>query len=168
MKENGTGKPRSGDAQDILDSIRRLVRGLRHSSIEAERRHGLSSAQLFVLSTLADSGTPLSVNDLAARTLTHQSSVSVVASKLFARGLIRKRRATADSRRVELVLTERGKRALGKDPEPLQGRLIEAIEGLDPVLRHRLARGFREILAASGLDREKAALFFEDSPANRA
>lgn len=163
MKKNDFQRNRPNvEAQIILDSIRKLVRGLRQSSLETERRRGLSSAQLFVLNTLSLSPEPLSVNELAARTLTHQSSVSVVASKLVARGFVRKRRSASDSRRADLVITDSGRRALGKNPEPVQERLITAIQGLPPATRRGLAAGFEKLLEASGFDREKATLFFED------
>src|SRR4051812_49679467 len=69
--------------REVLDAIRRVVRTLREASRHSDRVVGVSAAQLFVLQRLA--GTRgLSVNELAARTLTHQSSVSVVVSKLAA------------------------------------------------------------------------------------
>src|ERR671938_1731164 len=68
-----------------LDAIRRLVRGLRLAARASEREAGLSAAQLFVLQQLAESPAE-SINELAARTLTHQSSVSVVVRRLVERG----------------------------------------------------------------------------------
>ena len=61
----------------IMDALRRVVRALRVSARTAERRFGISGAQLFVLERLAEASAP-SVDDLAKRTLTHQSSVSLV------------------------------------------------------------------------------------------
>lgn len=163
MKKQDRKRNDSGaEAQFILDSIRKLVRGLRESSLESERRLGLSSAQLFVLNTLAHSDAPLSVNELAARTLTHQSSVSVVVTKLVKRGFVRKQRSVLDSRRAELAISEMGRRAIGKNPEPVQERLIAAIRGLPPRTRAGLATGFESLLKASKFDREPAGLFFED------
>ena len=66
--------------RQVLDAIRRVVRTLREASRHSEKAAGISAAQLFVLQRLAGTG-GLSVNELAARTLTHQSSVSVVVSK---------------------------------------------------------------------------------------
>ena len=67
------------EARTILDSIRGIVQVLRESSRAAEERVGLSGAQLFVLQKLGEGG-GASLNELAARTRTHQSSVSVVVS----------------------------------------------------------------------------------------
>ncbi len=72
----------------ILNGIRLIVQDLREASRAAEARLGLSGAQIFVLQTLAE--TPgISVNELSARTYTHQSSVSVVLKRLIQRGLVR-------------------------------------------------------------------------------
>src|SRR4051794_8130303 len=77
----GDGTGGGGDVRAIMDAIRRIVRVLRVSSRAAEKQVGLSGAQLFVLHKLAD--TPaLSLNELADRTRTHQSSVSVVVQRL--------------------------------------------------------------------------------------
>ena len=57
-----------------LDGIRRILRDLRVSSRAAEQELGLSGAQLFVLQQLAQAPAE-SLNELANRTRTHQSSV---------------------------------------------------------------------------------------------
>ena len=64
----------STSPQRVLDSIRRIVRLLREGTRASEDAVGLSAAQLFVLQKL-DPAVPLSLNELAARTLMHQSSV---------------------------------------------------------------------------------------------
>ncbi|HVZ71455.1 MAG TPA: MarR family transcriptional regulator, partial [Polyangia bacterium] len=97
-----------GSTRAVLDGVRHLVRTLRESSREAERAVGVSAAQLFVLQRLSGGG-PLSVNELAARTLTHQSSVSVVVAKLARRGLVARARAADDARRLEVTLTPAGR-----------------------------------------------------------
>ena len=77
----GTHVSRGADVQAVLDGVRRIVQALRASSRWAEQHVGLSGAQLFVLQKLAE--TPgMSVNELAERTHTHQSSVSTVVSRL--------------------------------------------------------------------------------------
>src|SRR6188508_2107958 len=72
---------RPHETRAILDAVRRIVRDLHESSRASEKQVGLSGAQLFVLQTLAQSP-GASLNDLAARTHTHQSSVSTVVAKL--------------------------------------------------------------------------------------
>src|ERR1700688_4078890 len=112
MGTNTSGRPAHPTAprtREVLDAIRRMVQALRESSRLAESRVGLSGAQLFVLRTAADSP-GLSLNELAARTRTHQSSVSVVVTRLAQKGLVQKRTADGDARRVEVRLSPSGRR----------------------------------------------------------
>src|SRR6195952_2402515 len=114
-------------SQDVMDALRRIVRALRESSRASERSIGLSAAQVFVLHRLA--GAPaLSLNELAQRTLTHQSSVSVVVSKLVRRGVVARVPSTIDARRVEIALTRRGRSLIEKVPGAApQDRLIAGL-----------------------------------------
>src|SRR5882762_8351764 len=78
---------RTADTRALLDSVRRIARTLHESSRAAEKQVGVTGAQLFVLQKLAESPAA-SLSDLAARTHTHESSVSTVVSRLVARGLV--------------------------------------------------------------------------------
>lgn len=151
-----------GETQEILDSIRRIVQGLRVSSRMAEKRAGVSGAQLFVLQALAQSK-GLSINELAARTQTHQSSVSAVVTKLEERGLILRSRDPRDARRMSLQLSPSGRRLLKKVPATTQERMLAALEAMPARDRARLARLLQSLVAATGLSQKPAPLFFEES-----
>lgn len=152
---------RSAEAQAILDGLRRLVRELRLASSLAERTLKVSGAQLYVLHALArEDG--LSVNELAGRTLTHQSSVSVVAAKLVQRGWVRGRRSASDARRLELSLTAAGRALIRRAPEPIQDRLVAAIERLPGAQRGALAEALTRVVREVGLATGPAPLFFEE------
>jgi DNA-binding MarR family transcriptional regulator len=145
----------------ILNGIRLIVQDLREASRAAEARFGLSGAQLFVLQTLAATS-GMSVNELAARTYTHQSSVSVVVKKLVRRRLVRARRAKADARRLELALTAAGVKVTRRAPDAAQARLIAGLEGLSPAQRRQLAGGVRRLVRGMGVEGREAAMFLED------
>ena len=163
MKSGRSGKAGTGDdIRDVLDSFRRIVRLIRLSSREAEREVGLSGAQLFVLQKLAETKV-LSVNDLAERTHTHQSSVSVVAQTLVDKGLIARARAADDARRLELTLTSAAKALLRKAPGAAQDRLIEAIERLPAATRKQLAGGLAKLVEEAGLSDVDAPMLMEES-----
>ncbi|HEX2656684.1 MAG TPA: MarR family winged helix-turn-helix transcriptional regulator [Polyangia bacterium] len=149
----------------VLDGIRHIVRTLREASRAAERAVGLSAAQLFVMQRLASAGS-LSVNELAERTLTHQSSVSVVVAKLAQRGLVERQRAASDARRLEVTLTAAGRAALSRAPAATQDRLIAALALLGRPARIRLAADLQMLLDAMGVDRRHAPMFFE-APASK-
>lgn len=120
----------------MLDAIRRIVQVLRTSSQDSERQVGLTAAQLFALQQLARLP-GASINELAARTFTHQSSVSVVVQRLVARKLVAKVPSKDDRRKVRLALTDAGRAVLHRSPEPVQDRLVAGIAAL-PVLQRRM------------------------------
>src|SRR5262245_42408328 len=96
------------DGRVALNAIRRIVRALRESAAVAEAKTGITGSQLFVLKILARARV-MSVNELAAETFTHQSTVSVVVGKLVEQKLVRKTASAHDQRRAELVVTAKGR-----------------------------------------------------------
>lgn len=158
MGANTYGRP---GTREVLDGVRRIVHALRESSRRAEQRVGLSGAQLFVLQKLAESP-GASVNELAERTHTHQSSVSMVVARLVERGLVRRTTSAADRRRLELTLAPRGRALAGQAPDVAQDRLIRAIDALPAARRRLLGQTLNELAdAVHGADRVPA-MFFED------
>jgi DNA-binding MarR family transcriptional regulator len=150
------------DIEPVFNALRRIVHALHGASRETERRLGVTSAQLFVLTQLR--ATPsLSINALAERTMTHQSTVSVVVRRLVRRKLVKKVRAAADARRVELTLTPSGAALLRRAPEVMQVRLSRAIAHMDESHREALARGLAQLGRELGVDDAPVAMFFETS-----
>jgi DNA-binding MarR family transcriptional regulator len=88
------------------------------------------------------------VNDIAALTFTHQSSVSVVIQRLVARGLVAKVAVDEDRRRQRLDVTAKGRRALADTPVAVQERLIDAIAGLASSKRRALAGALATVALA--------------------
>ena len=145
----------------VLDGVRRIVRALRESSREAERKVGISGAQLFILQQLAG-GPVRSVSELAERTLTHQSSVSVVVQRLVSARLVARSPSRSDRRRSELRLTSRGRDLLRSAPPLAQERLIRAVRALSGPRRAQLASGLSEVAGRMGLGAGAPGMFFEE------
>ena len=149
------------ETRTALEALRRIVQALRVTARDAELRHGLSAAQIFVLHLLARDGAA-SVNELAERSFTHQSSVSVVVARLAAAGLVVSHRSEADRRRAEIALSAPGRALLRRIPEPAQTGLVAAIERVPPDERRQLAHGLEALVREMGIDRGIAGMFFED------
>jgi DNA-binding MarR family transcriptional regulator len=166
MGANRSRHPASaaGEVTAILDAFRGITHALRVASRKAETRVGLSAAQLFVLHKLADAPAA-SLNELAERTHTHQSSVSVVVARLVSQGLVMSIAATSDGRRRELRLTDAGREKIGGEAELVQDRLVEAIRQLPATRRHRLAADLTAIARALDDGKAAPAMFFEEHAA---
>jgi DNA-binding MarR family transcriptional regulator len=152
--------PPESDSQAVLDSIRQIVHALELGSRAAQKTVGLSGAQLFVLQTLA-AATSLSVNELATASRTHQSSVSVVVSRLVEAGFVRRSRSARDARRVELSVTPAGRRLLKAEFVTPQQRLLAALERLPARRLADLRSLLAEVVSASGMELQKIPMFFE-------
>jgi DNA-binding MarR family transcriptional regulator len=146
---------------EVVNGLRRIVRTLHQSHRIAEQRWDLSAAQLLVLQRLAESPT-LSVNELADRTFTHQSTVSVVVTRLVHRGLVRRERADDDQRRAELALTAAGRVLLQRAMTSAQMRLIDAVDAMSTPQLRTLGSGLQHLVDALGVAEEPAGMFFED------
>jgi MarR family transcriptional regulator, lower aerobic nicotinate degradation pathway regulator len=153
---------RAHDTRAVVDAVRRIVRDLHESSRAAEKQVGLSGAQLFVLQKLAESP-GVSLNDLAARTHTHQSSVSTVVARLVQHGLVLRAPAADDARRLELRLSAEGRRLVTRAPDAAPARLIHAIERLPAARRRTLARSLLALTSEMDLAGRAPVMFFDDT-----
>jgi DNA-binding MarR family transcriptional regulator len=149
-----------------MDALRRIVQALRQSARDAEKTTGMSGAQLFVLQTLAPAG-KATIGELARRTRTDQSSVSVVVTRLEERGLVSRRAAPTDARRVEVTLTSRGRKLAATAEPPAQARLVATLEELPEAKLALLRSGLEDLVAGMGQEREPAQLFFEEPAATK-
>lgn len=157
----------SPHAREVLDAIRRIVQALRESSRAAEKHVGLSSAQLFVLHALEEAP-GLSLNDLAERTRTHQSSVSAVVARLTRARLVERGTASGDARRAEVRLSSRGSSRLRRAPRTAQERLVQAVDALPRTDSSRLAALLRRLVDEMGLETRRPAAMFHEPAKRRA
>jgi DNA-binding MarR family transcriptional regulator len=151
----------AGGVTSILDSFRRIIRTLRVASRATEKEFGLSAAQLFVLHALADAPA-LSLNEVAERTRTHQSSVSVVVQRLVERGLVARDPVPGDARRMALSLTPAARQLIVDAPDAPSERLISALERTTPTARTRLATTLARLVAELGADEGPVTMLFEE------
>ena len=140
----------------VLDALRAVARELRVSGRAAEQRVGLHPAQLHALQQLAERPAH-SLAELAERTHTDPSSVSVVVQRLVERGLVVRTPAADDRRRTELAATASGRALARRAPESSTRRLERALSSMgdrDSATLARtlsaLARGLRGAEGADG------------------
>jgi len=150
----------------VVNSLRRIIQAIRLSSSAAHETLGITGAQLFVLQQLAERPGS-SLRELAERTLTDQSSVSVVARRLVAAGHVTRRIAAADARRTELTLSERGRALLRRAPEIAQTRLVASLRGVPASQLRITARVLERAARALSSARAPAPMFFEPPAGKR-
>lgn len=134
---------------------------MRTSAEEIARDTGLTSAQTFVLQLLSRSAAD-SVNELAERTMTDQSSVSAVVSRLEERGLVVRAQSADDGRRTTVALTDAGRELLESRQLTVQARLIRALGFMPAAHVDELEHHLTQLTALMGAAHEPPALLFED------
>jgi DNA-binding MarR family transcriptional regulator len=157
---------RAEHLNDVVNALRRITQALRLSSTVVQDTLGITGAQLFVLQQLAECP-GASLRELADRTLTDQSSVSVVVSRLVDAGHVGRRISQSDGRRTELTLTDTGRWMIERAPELAQSRLVAALRAM-PSSQLRIAatvldRAARAIHPMTG----PAEMFFEPAAVKR-
>ena len=138
------GREARADMVAVVEAIRSIIQTVRNSGRDTEQRLGISSAQLYVLSELRDKPA-LSINELADRTYTHQSSVSMIVARLVEHRLVTRSASSRDGRRLAITLTPAGRAILRKSPDPVQARLVNALQTMSRAELKQLA-GSLEVL----------------------
>jgi DNA-binding MarR family transcriptional regulator len=131
-------KSDDSDVSRSMNAVRAIVRALRINTRAIELEIGISLAQLFVLQQVAERPAD-SLNDLADRTATHQSSVSVVVRRLVERGFVTRNASATDKRRVQIAVTPAGQKLLVGAPLTIQTRLMTALDKMPAADQRALA-----------------------------
>ncbi len=141
-----------------VDSVRRLVNALGESARAVEQRTGLTNAQLFLLRQLEEAR-ELTINELAERALTQQSTVSLLVRRLEDAGFVRRTPSPADRRRVCVALTQRGRSLARRAPKPPLARMIDSLGRMPAAEVDALIRGVGALLVEMRVAAAKAPLF---------
>lgn len=160
------GSVQSDEATTVMIALRRIVRFLRLADREVEAACDLSAAQLFVLHVLVERPAA-SLSEIAARTLTDQSSVSTVVARLVARGLVKRTSSKTDRRRAELRITPAGQRMVDRAPRVPQAPMVAALRALPPAKQADLARALDLLATVFGANDVAPRMLFEDEPPAR-
>ncbi len=149
----------SETADEILRTIRQLVRAISEHSRYLLRNVGLTVPQLACLKAigeLEEAGSELiTVAQVAKEVQLSPATVSRILDRLVHAGLIARSRSDRDRRKVSLALTEVGLERFQSLPTPLQERFLTRLAKLPAAERDRLLDSLRriaELMDATDLD----------------
>jgi DNA-binding MarR family transcriptional regulator len=126
---NDSGIP--PDAMDVLKQFRSVFNTIKHRFQHVEDVCRISGAQLWALSVVARRP-GLRVSDLAKAMAVHQSTASNLIDRLVELKMVTKSRSEQDQRVVHLLPTPEGAALVARAPQPLEGRLPEALGQMNP------------------------------------
>lgn len=153
-------------AQEILRSIRQLVRGISIHSKSLQREVGLTVPQVICLRAIekleADSD-GITVSKISEAVHLSPPTVSRIIERMTSAGLIARQRDADDRRKTSISLTKLGRRRLANLPPPLQDTFLERLDELPLARRKELLAALRclvELMSAA--DIEAAPLLIAD------
>jgi DNA-binding MarR family transcriptional regulator len=144
------------DAEEILRSLRRIVRAVSLHSHELRREAGLTVPQLLCLRAIQEvEPTDIGQSELSERVKLAKATITGIVDRLERAGLVERHRDIKDRRRVHVRLTPAGREHLGRAPLPLQERFSRRITALPGDEQSKLLQGLErivELLEAEELD----------------
>lgn len=141
-------------ADQVLVSLRRIIRATDLHSRQLLRDFGLTGPQLVVLRRVAQ-GPARSCSEIArAVSLSLATTVGILA-RLEARGLVLREQSTSDRRQKLVTATKAGVRLLEAAPPPLQVRFTRALAALEEWEQSQVLAVLQRVVSmmeAEGLD----------------
>ena len=124
----------AGDAamsrlEDVLVSLRRIIRVTDIHAKRLARETGLTASQLLILQTIRQAG-ELTIGGIAREVNLTQATITSIVDRMERAGLVARERSTSDKRKVFVTLTSRGEEAIGRAPTVLQDRFAIRFEQL--------------------------------------
>ena len=130
---------------EIVVSIRKLVRAVYLDSQKMSKQYGLTGPQSGVLRILASRGS-LSSADLSRALYVTPSNITGIIDRLEKKGLVERIKKEGDRRIALIALTEAGTK-LGKSlPDPIEKRFIAELADLETEHVQILAMAMKQIL----------------------
>lgn len=114
----------------VLISLRQIIRAIDLHSKKLERESGLTGPQLLVMQLIATHG-EITSGIIAREVSLSQATVTSILDRLERKGMLKRVRSTNDKRKVMVSLTEEGGRALEKAPTLMQESFIRAFSQLE-------------------------------------
>ncbi len=116
--------------EDVLISLRQIIRATDLYSRKLSKVSGLTSPQLLIMQAIGAKG-EITMGDLANEVSLSQATVTTILDRLEKRHLIERKRGESDKRRVYATLTPDGSGIIEQAPTPLQEEFIDRFDRLE-------------------------------------
>jgi DNA-binding MarR family transcriptional regulator len=113
----------------ILISLRRIMRAIHIHSRQLNKVSGLTGPQLMVMQKIATLDAPLA-KQVATEITLSAATVTTIIDRLESRELVIRKRSETDKRKVHLYLSDAGRTVLESAPKPLQEHFIKRYQAL--------------------------------------
>ena len=116
--------------EQVLISLRQIIRATDLYSRQLSKKVGLTAPQLLILQAIRALGA-VSLSKLSHEVSLSQATVTTIIDRLESRGLVLRHRSAQDKRVVHATLTDQGQQMVLQAPTPLQDVFSERFAALD-------------------------------------
>jgi DNA-binding MarR family transcriptional regulator len=137
--------------EEVLASIRKLIRASDVYSSKVRQLSGLTSAQLLLLRAI-DNNPSASLGALAKQISLSQATTSTILKRLESAGFTYKTRSESDRRRSQVFLTEAGSEVLDRAPMPLDQEFLNRFQSLKPYEQSAIVSSLQRVAEMMAYD----------------
>lgn len=148
---HGLERPVTPITEEVLASIRKLIRASDVYSSKVRQLSGLTSAQLLLLRAV-DSNPSASLGELARKICLSQATTSTILKRLESAGFTYTTKSENDRRRSQVFLTESGAEALVRAPKPLDQEFLDRFASLKPYEQSAIVSSLQRVAEMMGDD----------------
>ena len=131
--------------QDLVWSIRRLIRAVYLDSQKISKRYGLTEPQSAVVRNLYNNG-PMSSANLSRNLFVTPSNITGIIDRLEKKQFVERIKKEGDRRVALITLTEAGQELSKTLPDPIMKKFIAELADLEPEHVQLLAVAMNQIL----------------------
>jgi DNA-binding MarR family transcriptional regulator len=116
-------------SDELLSSIRRIIRAVDVHSKNLLKQYGITGPQLIILKEIGRSQL-ISVSDLARKVSLSQATVTNILVRLEQQGYLQRRKGEGDKRKVYMDISDKTRRIIESNPSLLQLTFVKKFQNL--------------------------------------
>ncbi|MFY2506978.1 MarR family transcriptional regulator [Vibrio pectenicida] len=116
--------------EEVLISIRQIIRAIDLHSKRLSKESGLTGPQLILMRSIRELG-EVTIRELSNHTNMSQATATTILDRLERNEIVKRVRSVHDKRKVHAHLTEKGVIVLEQAPTPLQQNFINKFQRLE-------------------------------------
>ena len=132
--------------RNLLVALRKIIQAIDQHSTQLKKKFGLTGPQLIILQTVVDNEL-ISVTQLSKIVSLSQATTTNITKRLENQGYLERNTNNTDKRKINLMVTEKGKVILEKVPPLLQEKFVSKFSTLEDWEQQMIESAFNRVVS---------------------